>query len=304
MVLDNTTWNALRRLVPGAIKQGGPLAQRVGGEDVLATLVSVRHVKRVGGQYARTRTSENAFVLFDILPADGSALTGTQAQIQSDLTTAAFNHALALLERTGEVEVRGKVRLKIRRAPSHDFRARDLTHERDLYPPFRDWLSKRPAEDGRQVWAAHHVIGDGLGQPRKVGKWARPDIVSVIVTMVAEDGPPATDVWTYEIKPHSQLANLAGVYEAVAHQRFSHYSTLVVETPPDANIPSEIVSECRRLGVGLYRLWESEVEPEFEAVRQRPAAAVITEFIGRSLPPEELERYRKLTDNGTIEEAP
>lgn len=100
-------------------------------------------------------------------------------------------------------------------------------------------------------------------------------------------------VSTYELKPYAQARNLAGVYEASAHQRRAHLSSLVIEWPLDEEHepPSAVVAECQRLGVGLVRMWETNAERLIEPTPQRPLAAELNDFLSDIITVEQTPRY-------------
>lgn len=282
MALSDGAWSYLGKLKAGTAKNRPTLIAGLGGKSVLEELVQLGHVEERGGRYARTAASEHAFKLFDALPEDGSSLGNATARKRSGLTPPRYEAAKSILLRSGEISRgRGKGG-SVRRIASVEIggRAGAAARESDLYEPFRLWLEGQVKEPG-QIFTYHHVTGHGKRQRRTTGQWSRPDVVSVVVTNHPMLPGSSVTVSTYELKPYAQAANLAGVYEASAHQRRAHRANLVIEWPLDEDHepPGNVQAECQRLGVGLLRIWEGDAEWVFDPTPTAPLPATLNEFI-------------------------
>lgn len=301
MALSTRAWNYLGSIRVGEAKNRPTLIAGLGGKSVLEELVRTGHLKPQGGRFGRTPASERAFTLFDALPADGSSMGNARAKTASDLTDKQFVAAKSILLKTGEIG-RGRGRGgSIRRLANVDIgsRAGAVERESDMYEPFRRWLEDQEQQAG-ECFTFHHVSAHGSSQRRSTGQWSKPDVVSVVVT----DLPmlPSVDVTvsTYELKPLTHARSLAGVYEASAHQRRANFASLVIEWPLDDEFeaPAEVIAECRRLGVGLIRMWGRNAEPILEPVRQIPSPSELNDFLSDALTAEITPGYLEAIGQG------
>ncbi|WP_125775100.1 hypothetical protein [Antribacter gilvus] len=294
MPLATRVWNVLADLPAGKASNQGPLISKLRSTVAFEELIRTGHLRRSGGRVERTRASQDAFVLFDVLPVSGVSLSNRVAQEKSGLTDRRYESARALLLRTGEIGRGRGFSGSIRREADVDEYAREgaVGSEKELYEPFRAWLADQEQQPGER-FAWHGVVANGSGQRRATGQWSKPDIMSVVVTNF--EYLPNIDValHSYEIKPYQHSANLQGVYEASAHQRRAHFASLVIEHPMDESStpPQGVLGECRRLGVGLYHLWGTEAECLLEPQRQSPSPAEINDLLSEALPAGERETY-------------
>jgi hypothetical protein len=77
MAIPDDVWDDLIDMidvVPGQLKNRGPLAIRWASEDLIDELIEVGHLKVDGGRLTRTRASVDAARLWPVLPEDGSAI--------------------------------------------------------------------------------------------------------------------------------------------------------------------------------------------------------------------------------------
>ncbi|WP_163506583.1 hypothetical protein [Fodinicola acaciae] len=281
--LRSNAWNVLIDMEPGVSRYVGPLEGKLGSRKALKDLVDAGHLalNETRRQVYRTTTSVNAVALFDVLPVDGRAITNSQARQATGLSEPAYAAARELLTRTGEIALgRGRGGTLRRLADVNPLqRPGAVDRESDLYAPFRGWLDETGRRASQAMWLSK-ITGHGRGQRRGTGQWSRPDLVTVAVTNW--DYLPIVDVEvrSYELKPFRTAQSLAGVYEAAGHQRRAHYSSLVLEWPPDIDeIPESIQNECSRLGVGLLAIWANATRHLLEPARMAPEPETLNEFI-------------------------
>lgn len=138
--------------------------------------------------------------------------------------------------------------------------------EDKLYEPALQWLDanwgKEVRDDGDEYWARITASKVRKGQ---LGKWSRPDITSIQVSRFDVLPQRSVEVSTFEIKRFSDLTDLASVYEAASHQRWAHYTYLVVEVPDIAHpIPEYLITEAARFGVGLLKIYVDSASKAYE----------------------------------------
>lgn len=286
MPLTNAAWECLRTMSPKSPKHVGPIERRLGSVKSLDELIAFRHLKRSGAMVVRTAASVDAFSVFDCLPDDGASRGNTTLKSAAGLTDRRYEAATKLLLRSGEVAPAGGAGGALRRAGDGP-RAGAVKQESNLYEPFKKWLESgdKPSD---QILRLCLVTATGEGHRRGRGAWARPDVVVISVSSVtAWEFVPGVvaEIHSYELKPYREAEKLPGVYEACAHQRRAHYSTLVLEWPPDGDrkVPAEIEDECSRLGVGLAFMWGSKVTRQLEPRRNSPAPDKLQEFLQDAL---------------------
>lgn len=155
--------------------------------------------------------------------------------------------------RGGGVRLTSRGEVKVYGAPLHGESA--VAHEKDLYAPLIDRLSRDASED-----AIEAVLVD-TSNLRKRGKWQNPDVTRVTVESYRYLQTFRAMVTTYEVKQWGRW-DISAVFEAASHDRFVHEAYVVLEwakgVPFDApeHQPGmmQIASECRRFGVGLARM--------------------------------------------------
>jgi hypothetical protein len=64
----------------------------------------------------------------------------------------------------------------------------------------------------------------------------------------------SVEVSTYEIKPAAEARKLESVYEAAAHGRWAHRSSLVIELREGDKPEESILGEVGRFNLGLYTM--------------------------------------------------
>ncbi|MBJ7289181.1 hypothetical protein [Williamsia sp.] len=273
----------------------GPLRSNFGSRS-FDELVKLGHFKQSGGRYERTLASVNAFKLFALLPPDGRALSNSAAEKASGLSPTGYSRAKALLLKSGEI-VRAPGRGgSIKRAAAVDIGQRHgiVDKESDLYEPFRLLLEDNEQQPGEQ-FSYNRVVAHGKGQIRATGQWSKPDVASVVVTDL--EFMPGVDITvrSYELKRFRDAQNLAGVYEASAHQRAAHYSFLVIEYPidEDETPPKAVFGECQRLGVGLICMWAGEITEWLPPERNSPDPQALNHFVGELLEQSLVDEYRR-----------
>lgn len=80
VAIEDIVWNDLIEMEPDRAKNRGPLAARWGGEHVVEELINAGHLKAEGGRLTRTKASEDAAILWEVLPEDGTTIGNQRAQ--------------------------------------------------------------------------------------------------------------------------------------------------------------------------------------------------------------------------------
>jgi hypothetical protein len=150
--------------------------------------------------------------------------------------------------------------------------------ETEIYEPLKKWLEEqwgRDADEHGDYYRAK-VTSTAQGRKRSSGQWSRPDVTYVRVNNFDYLPSAYVEVTSFEVKRFEGSSDLSSVYEAAAHQRWAHYTYLVIETTKENTEPDEnIVKECDRLGVGIMLFTRSGSKSDFkeysEAKRQEPA---------------------------------
>jgi hypothetical protein len=264
------------------------------GERQLDRLVDLGHLEPDGGRLRRSTVSFNADLIFDAIPEDGTAVSNRRIRNTVKLSEGAYHKARSLLLATGEVE-KGRGRGgTLRRLEQVDPGKRPgaANRETDLYEPFQRWLDDQEDSSENAFWLTK-ITGHGGGQRRATGEWSRPDVVSLSLRRWEFLPTVKVQLSTYELKPFKQARRLAGVYEAAAHQRRSHYSYLVVEWPLDGEspLPEAIVDETIRHNIGLCQIWGTEVQLVHDGQYEEPEPQALNDFIGDLLDIPERHRY-------------
>lgn len=124
------------------------------------------------------------------------------------------------------------------------------------------------------------------GSRKTGGIWTRPDIAALSVRTFPYWPGKHYDLWTFEIKPRSEL-NVLGLYEALAHARWATHSWALyhvdTETAQDAENLDRMTAEAQRLGVGFitfldpaeFSTWDIRVY----STRSSPDVALHDEFV-------------------------
>lgn len=149
--------------------------------------------------------------------------------------------------------------------------------ESDLYGPLRDWLTQNWVKEALDAgdYAYAEITASPEGKKRDSGQWTRPDVTFVRVNRFENLPGFFVEVTSFEVKKNADSQDLAGVYEAAAHQRGAHNTYLVVEVAdPEDVTDTSIEKECGRLGVGLMTLSKSSkgysVDDRLEPDHQEP----------------------------------
>ena len=260
--------------VNGQAKNTVALARALGVEveELVPTLEALRDQGKVEitetglrvrrGPETLGQLSDAAAEFLSHLPDDGTCLA--RRELVAIVGEAAVNEAVGQLVNVGRVRVEGhgwgtqygRVDVEdgddVEDGPSTP----GVDQERELYEPFRAWLQENSWSAGRII-AFHDVAltDSPAGHPRRSGKWTRPDVTEIQVSQSEWLPGSQLEVRTYEIKKASDAKKLEGLYEALAHRRFAHRSSLVLEIEPGAEIDEAIVDEVTRHGLGLFRIW-------------------------------------------------
>lgn len=296
MSLKPAEQRLLDKFNDGGLRNRSPLVNG-SGERQLESLVDMGHLSYEGTRLRRTIVSFHADRVFAATPRDGTALSNARIREKAGLTEVQYEKAKNLLLRTGDVaKSRGRGGSLRRLAQvSPGTRAGAAARESELYEPFQRWLNGQEANTDDVFWRTK-VTAHGTGQRRSTGEWTRPDVVSLSLHRWEYLPTLQVQLSTYEIKPFGQARRLAGVYEAAAQQRRSHYSYLVIEWPIDEDVPvpDVIVDETVRLSIGLCQIWGHEVQVIHESQYSEPTPEELNDFIGDLLDDNERRQYLDL----------
>ncbi|WZH51585.1 MAG: class I SAM-dependent DNA methyltransferase [Nocardioides alkalitolerans] len=103
MPIPDDVWNELIEMQPGELKNRGPLASRL-GEENLELLVESGHLVVEGGRVSRTKVSLDAEALWEVLPDDGSTMGNQRARTEFGWKSEKrYDAAKALLLATDEI---------------------------------------------------------------------------------------------------------------------------------------------------------------------------------------------------------
>jgi hypothetical protein len=161
--------------------------------------------------------------------------------------------------------------------------------ESDLYEPFAQTIQDSWSQD-QGLKRVKVSITAHQGAKSTGGGWSRPDVTSVAVRKYKLLPGTRLDVYTFEIKTHTNV-DIKSVFEAVAHSRAATHSYLCVHVPngdePNSAEWDRIQDECERLGIGLltfsdpqdYNTWD----PKAKARRNDPDPDVMEAFLSQQL---------------------
>jgi hypothetical protein len=172
-----------------------------------------------------------------------------------------------------------------------------------LEPAFKEALLEDPLEQhlsGRQCHrelrldrASTVFLRMARGGSRDTGIFSRPDFVAATVRRLKYDPMRHLDVIIFELK-NSAGVMLTGVYEALAHTRFAHYSYGVCPASRvRASRTTELREECARHGLGLivFDLAAQDGQPrlssfavQLKPLRRMPDPHDVEEFLEHRLP--------------------
>ena len=220
---------------------------------------------------AMERLSDPARAIFDQLPPDGARVSNASLRSRPELKGIGddvYPKAKDELIRSGLVRAgsgRTGTLARIVEEPPESVEAPEVEQpslpggvvsEDELYEPFSSWLASTL---GGFAFSRATVTSSGRNRPRASGKWSRPDVTAVTVSNF-ELLPGATvEVSSYEIKRSVDADKIESVYEAAAHGRWAHRTSLVVETLTNGPaLADEIIDEAARFGLGLYTMTRSE----------------------------------------------
>lgn len=265
------------------------------------------------------RPSRDGAKILARLPVDGTGISTTRLRGRVDLGDGAFYGALQDLEEAGLITTGHLTRTgtgmtvararppKATQTPgSHSL----VSSERDLYAPFVAWLRSTFAAAGpaatmtaaKTTTAAlipprvfqHALDTSTRGWAPATGQWSRPDVTAVEVWS-ADLLPRSTlTVSSYEIKRSVDAKRLESVYEAKAHGRWAHRSSLVIELDPESDgeqlpIADAVLVDLNRFGLGLYTMRhradggyhvEEEIPPGPQHPEDRYVNDLLTYYFG------------------------
>lgn len=120
MPIADDVWIELIEILPGELKNRGPLAARW-GEDQVEELIEMGHLAANGGRVSRTRVSGDAAALWNVLPEDSSTIGNQRARTALGWKSERrYDAAKALLLASNEIAVgRGRGGSVKRRTEEH-----------------------------------------------------------------------------------------------------------------------------------------------------------------------------------------
>ena len=178
----------------------------------------------------------------------------------------------------------------------------EWTKEQSLYKPFATYIGS--------TWMPENAIDSrdsvvqitaNAGSKSTGGKWTRPDVTVVSVKTYSYVPGRFLQVFTFEIKPAGYL-DVAWVYEAASHSRFSHKTFLCLHLPDgydkDDVTLRRLEEECARFGLGLM-YFENPVDSEsyetlIDPIGKNPPPEQIDDFIRTQLDDKNKEQIMKL----------
>lgn len=290
----STAANRLYTAIGPAWSYCGPLRSRVGmGEErfdsaidelVAAELAVLdgRRIRRAVDEGPRSwpEMSADACQIIDRLPPDGSAVSGQRLRGLVRLTNDRYRAAVEELKSAGLVYLgRGRggtlARANVEPAVPEAAEAagessvdglvlppagpgRAVGRESDLYLPFVEWYQSEI--DTMDLTFGHvRVTATPRGWGRASGQWTRPDVVAVEVWNSDLLPDVELSIYSFEIKRVVEANRLQSLYEAAAHGRIAHHSSLVIEvtSTEDENSPlrDDVLLELDRLKLGLYTMY-------------------------------------------------
>jgi len=245
-------------LRPDKARNPAFLTKQLGGEgldEAIASVVEQGRAKWLGGRLLKVTgddLTESAQLLLAELPADGSRIGNRQLRSRptlNDLSADQYLGAkrdlvhqglavagpglggtLARVIEQSEKEVRAAVVKIVARDPADTAVAPSrglVSLEQELYEPFRQWEQDNVTV-GDFAFATALVSATPLGYRRGRGEWTRPDVMSVSVWNTELLPGASVEVATYELKKADDTDKIANVYEAAAHGRWAHRSSLVL----------------------------------------------------------------------------
>lgn len=251
--------------------------------------------------------SQQARALLDLIPKDGSSVGNTYLQSKMGVSGETYwkirqellDAKLAQVGRGrgGSVSLIGLALQKGGEAAGVEF----AKLESDLYKPLKEWLAENWVKEALDAgdYAYVEITATPEGRKRDSGQWTRPDLTFVRVNRFENLPAPFVEVTSFEVKRNTDSQDLAGVYEAAAHQRGAHNTYLVVEVAdPDDVADTGIEKECGRLGVGLMTLGKTSkgysIDERLEPDHQEPPpenldSSLKSLFVGN---PKESKKFR------------
>lgn len=232
-----------------------------------------------------TKLSSDARRLLEHIPSDGDFIGNVTLKSKSGLGEKYWEVRRELVDRSFITLGKGRGGSVARTVPSAepvqvptDTSRYLVAEESDLYEPLKLWLESdwgRSVKDEGDFFDVQ-VTGSGKGRIRASGQWSRPDLTIVQVNSYEFLPQVVLEVSTFEVKRFSDAQNIASVYEAAAHSRWSHYAYLVAEVPEFGyEFPERFMSELERFKIGLILMrrdkggWHFEQE-EYETERLNP----------------------------------
>jgi hypothetical protein len=227
--------------------------------------------------------SQQAMTLLELIPKDGSSVGNTFLQSKMGISAETYwKIRQELLDaklvqvgrgRGGSVSLSGLALQKGSETEGVEF----AKLESDLYEPLKEWLTQNWVKEALDAgdYAYAEITASPEGRKRDSGQWTRPDVTFVRVNRFENLPGSFVEVTSFEVKKKADSQDLAGVYEAAAHQRGAHNTYLVVEVAdPEDVADTSIEKECGRLGVGLMTLSKTSkghnVDDRLEPDHQEP----------------------------------
>jgi len=267
-----------------------------------------RRIRRASSAAVTTELTKTAVRILDNIPVDGISIGGAALRSAVSVDNDSYRLSLHELQDKGLVSVGpgrgGSIRRStIVEASPAVVSTGGATLERDLYQPFIEWLqSSWPATSGESLQEAM-ITATPKGYKRDSGIWTRPDVTELRVDryeLLPQGQRIQLELGSYEIKPKG-VTRVEWVFEAAAHARWAHRSSLVLETPDMAwKADERIIGEVRRFNLGLYYMTLAQgrrydIRIILEPGLQTPEPADLRDTIQRFLTSRKLDlmqRYR------------
>lgn len=161
----------------------------------------------------------------------------------------------------------------------------DYSKEANLYAPMATVIRNQwSKEQGFDNYLVEMTAKQGS---KPTGKWTRPDITAVGYKTFPFVPGRFLEVISFEIKP-TATADVAAVYEALAHRRATTRSYVIVHMPKAekesySQVIDAIYDECRKFGVGFILAGDpadfSTWDPQLDAERVEPDPNRLNQFI-------------------------
>lgn len=250
----------------------------------------------------KLQLSADEYRLFIVIPEDGTSVGNVTARSKVGFAKGRYRTAKdGLLDKHLIVRARGGGGA-IKRAAVAEGSDIEIDHvngvatvkppvaESKLYAPLLKTLSGSWGEDRGFTPITIEDVAN-LGRRETGGKWTRPDLVTVGVTVFDFVPTVLFDVITFEVKPADQV-NVIAVYEALSHRRAATHAFVLIHVPSVLSDSMKknvgvVVKTAAEHGIGVitfaepddYESWNTRVD----AVRVDSPAEQVNSFVQRNI---------------------